>query len=92
LAQPEVRRELRRLRAHAELRIAGRAVVDKPRTYQLPARLRLNEWALSGDWTVKNEAVVLNKAEWRHRVSLSRARSSSRHGSGGPRIAGPDFA
>ena len=34
---------------------------DKPRMYQLPARLRLNEWALSGDWTVKKDAVVLNK-------------------------------
>ena len=29
--------------------------------YERPARLRLNEWALSGDWTVKNEAVALNK-------------------------------
>src|SRR5262245_57299296 len=25
---------------------AGGAVLDKPRTYELPARLRLNEWAL----------------------------------------------
>ena len=39
----------------------GGAVLDKPRTYQLPAMLRLNEWALSGDWTVKTEAAVLNK-------------------------------
>jgi hypothetical protein len=29
--------------------------------YELPARLRLNEWALSGDWTVKNQAAVLNQ-------------------------------
>jgi thiol-disulfide isomerase/thioredoxin len=40
----------------------GRAVLDTARTYELPARLRLNEWALSGDWTVKKETVVLNKA------------------------------
>ncbi len=40
----------------------GGAFLDKPRMYELPARLRLNEWALSGDWTVKNENVVLNKA------------------------------
>src|SRR3954468_23910966 len=40
----------------------GGATLDKPRVYQLPARLRLNEWGLSGDWTVKNPAVVLNKA------------------------------
>ena len=39
----------------------GGVAVDKPRMYHLPARLRLNEWALSGDWTVRNEAVALNK-------------------------------
>jgi thiol-disulfide isomerase/thioredoxin len=39
----------------------GGAVLDKPRLYELPARLRLNEWALSGDWMVKNQAAVLNK-------------------------------
>jgi thiol-disulfide isomerase/thioredoxin len=39
----------------------GGAVLDKPRMYQLPATLRLNEWALSGDWTVKNDTAVLNK-------------------------------
>jgi thiol-disulfide isomerase/thioredoxin len=40
----------------------GGAVLDKPRMYELPARLRLNEWALSGDWTVKTETAILNKA------------------------------
>src|ERR1051325_10043078 len=39
----------------------GGATRDTPRMYERPARLHLNEWALSGDWTVKNEAVVLNK-------------------------------
>jgi thiol-disulfide isomerase/thioredoxin len=39
----------------------GGVVLDKPRMYQLPAMLRLNEWALSGDWTVKKENAVLNK-------------------------------
>ena len=39
----------------------GGAVLDKPRVYQAPATLRLNEWALTGDWTVKTEAAVLNK-------------------------------
>jgi len=38
------------------------AALDKSRMYELPARLRLNEWALSGDWTVKKDATVLNKA------------------------------
>jgi thiol-disulfide isomerase/thioredoxin len=40
----------------------GGALLDKPRVYELPARLRLNEWALSGDWTVKKETAALNKA------------------------------
>jgi thiol-disulfide isomerase/thioredoxin len=39
----------------------GGAALDKARMYELPARLRLNEWALSGDWTVKKEAALLNK-------------------------------
>jgi thiol-disulfide isomerase/thioredoxin len=43
----------------------GGAVLDKARMYELPARLRLNEWALSGDWTVRNEATALNKANGR---------------------------
>ena len=29
----------------------GGATLDRPRTYQVPEMLRLNEWALSGDWT-----------------------------------------
>jgi thiol-disulfide isomerase/thioredoxin len=43
----------------------GEATLDKPRMYELPARLRLNEWALSGDWTVRNDAAALNKANGR---------------------------
>ena len=39
----------------------GGAALDKPRVYALPARLRLNDWALAGDWTMKNQAAVLNK-------------------------------
>ena len=39
----------------------GGATLDKARMYELPARLRLNEWALSGDWTVKKESALLNK-------------------------------
>jgi thiol-disulfide isomerase/thioredoxin len=39
----------------------GGSVLDKPHAYMLPARFRLNEWALSGDWTVTNQAAVLNK-------------------------------
>lgn len=31
------------------------------RDYVVPSRLRLNEWSLGGDWTVRNEAILLNK-------------------------------
>jgi thiol-disulfide isomerase/thioredoxin len=40
----------------------GGAASDKRRTYAVPARLRLNHWALSGDWTMNREAAVLNNA------------------------------
>jgi thiol-disulfide isomerase/thioredoxin len=43
----------------------GGAVPDRPRPYELPARLRRDEWALSGDWTMKREAAALNKANGR---------------------------
>ncbi len=43
----------------------GGAVLDKRRGYAAPARVKLNDWALSGDWTVKKDAVVLNKANGR---------------------------
>ena len=43
----------------------GGAVLDKRRVYAAPARLRLNNWALSGDWTVAKQATVLNKANGR---------------------------
>ena len=39
----------------------GGALRDKPRMYQRPAKLSLNEWALSGDWTVRKDAAALNK-------------------------------
>jgi len=35
---------------------------NKGRVYAVPAELRLNHWALSGDWTMGKEALVLNKA------------------------------
>jgi thiol-disulfide isomerase/thioredoxin len=39
------------------------AVLETPHVYEVPARLRLNHWALAGDWTVKRQAIVLNHAE-----------------------------
>jgi thiol-disulfide isomerase/thioredoxin len=38
------------------------AVRDTPHVYAAPARLRLNHWAVAGDWTVKRGATVLNQA------------------------------
>jgi thiol-disulfide isomerase/thioredoxin len=38
----------------------GGATRNSSKTYRLPARLGLNEWALSGDWTVSGEAAALN--------------------------------
>jgi thiol-disulfide isomerase/thioredoxin len=43
----------------------GGAVLDKPRMYELPARFGLNDWALSGDWTMNKEAAVLNQPNGR---------------------------
>jgi thiol-disulfide isomerase/thioredoxin len=43
----------------------GGALLDKGRVYAAPATLKLNGWALSGDWTVKKDAVLLNKASGR---------------------------
>jgi hypothetical protein len=36
-------------------------VPDNRQTYSVPSRLRLNHWALSGDWTVGTNAVELNE-------------------------------
>jgi thiol-disulfide isomerase/thioredoxin len=43
----------------------GGAVLDTQRIYAAPARLSLDQWALSGDWTVGKGATVLNKANGR---------------------------
>src|SRR3954451_4851802 len=41
------------------------AILDQPRLYELPRRLRLNEWALAGNWTVNNQAAALNEPNGR---------------------------
>jgi thiol-disulfide isomerase/thioredoxin len=38
---------------------------DEPRTYVAPEQLRLNQWALSGEWAVERGACVLNRADGR---------------------------
>jgi hypothetical protein len=40
----------------------GGAAVNTRHRYAVPPRLRLNQWALSGEWTMKAEAAVLNDA------------------------------
>jgi thiol-disulfide isomerase/thioredoxin len=43
----------------------GGVVRDRPHVYTLPAQLPRNQWALSGDWTVKSEPALLNKPNGR---------------------------
>ena len=40
----------------------GGAALDERRAYELPKRLRTNHWALSGEWTIRGESVVLDRA------------------------------
>jgi len=41
------------------------AVLGERRVYEAPARLKLNHWAASGDWTMEKQSAVLNKANGR---------------------------
>jgi thiol-disulfide isomerase/thioredoxin len=43
----------------------GGAVLDRRHLYATPERLRLNQWALAGDWTVGRGNTMLNKANGR---------------------------
>jgi thiol-disulfide isomerase/thioredoxin len=43
----------------------GGLAPNEARVYAIPDRLRPNHWALSGDWTVTPEAVVLNEPNGR---------------------------
>ena len=43
----------------------GGAELDEPRTYAVPDALKLNRWALAGDWTIERGASVLNHADGR---------------------------
>jgi len=38
----------------------GGVVSDKRHVYTIPAQLRINHWAMDGDWTVGNQATTLN--------------------------------
>ncbi len=41
----------------------GGAELDRSHAYAAPGSLRLNQWALSGDWTVERGAAVLSRAD-----------------------------
>jgi thiol-disulfide isomerase/thioredoxin len=43
----------------------GGVAFDEPRTYVAPDSMELNQWALSGDWTIESGASVLNRADGR---------------------------
>jgi thiol-disulfide isomerase/thioredoxin len=73
------------------------AVLGTRHVYGAPARLRLNHWALSGDWTVTRQAIMLHEAEGRityrfhardlHLVMAPTTPRWSRPVPGGPRQA-----
>ena len=50
----------------------GRAVINQPHDYAAPAQLDLNEWSLSGNWTVGKQAVRAEQGQRADRVLLSR--------------------
>jgi thiol-disulfide isomerase/thioredoxin len=39
------------------------ATLEERVAYELPGRLRLNQWALAGEWTIGHEKIVLNQAD-----------------------------
>ena len=43
----------------------GDAVLNSPHVYDFPTRFSLNQWALGGEWTVGEQAIVLNAANGR---------------------------
>jgi thiol-disulfide isomerase/thioredoxin len=43
----------------------GRPASDESRTYTAPDTLKLNQWALAGDWTIERRACVLNQPDGR---------------------------
>jgi thiol-disulfide isomerase/thioredoxin len=43
----------------------GGAAFDEPRTYVAPDSLKLNQWALTGDWTIERGTSVLNRVDGR---------------------------
>jgi Thioredoxin like C-terminal domain len=42
--------------------VGGDAALDTPGTYVAPAHLTLNHWGLTGNWTLRGDAAVLNSS------------------------------
>ena len=51
--------------ARAEHFVSGAITRNASHVYSVPATIQLNEWGLSGDWTVRAQDAVLNKASGR---------------------------
>jgi thiol-disulfide isomerase/thioredoxin len=62
------------------------AAFDESSVYELPERLRLNHWALAGEWTIGGENVVLDQAGGRisFRFHARDAHLVLSRGDGGP--------
>jgi thiol-disulfide isomerase/thioredoxin len=62
------------------------AAFDESSVYELPERLRLNHWALAGEWTIGGENVVLDQAGGRisFRFDARDAHLVLSRGDGGP--------
>ena len=67
----------------------GGAKSNKSHEYSIPKRLDLNGWALSGDWTMGKEAIVLNQSNGR---ILYRFHARDLHLVMGPGAAGTPVA
>jgi hypothetical protein len=65
LVEAEIRRKLSGYERTENFASPGGAVRSKPNVYEAPARLRLNEWALAGGWTMRGDAAVLNSSNGR---------------------------
>ena len=71
-----------------ELRLAGRRGQRRAHVYAAGTP-RLNEWALSGDWTIGGEHADLNTKDGAHRLPLPCARPASGARTGAGRQADP---
>jgi len=62
LKSPETYLRYERLQNFAS---PGVALLDKGRVYAFPGRFRLNDWALSGNWTMRKDASLLTQTNGR---------------------------